>query len=92
LGINLQKEKYAVSHIKLKSMTIGGYGILTIMFLAGCVPTLVNQSPRSVVVKGLSHPSEGQAIADQNCNKYGRHAIHRPDNIRDGYATYECVK
>ena len=35
---------------------------------------------------------EAQVMADKECKKHGRYAIHRPDNIRDGNATYECVE
>ena len=83
-----------MSNVKLKSGIIIGFSAIAVLFLTGCVPvpTLVNSSPRSVVVKNLNHPSEGQSIANQECARYGRYAIHRPDNIRDGHATYECVE
>jgi len=34
----------------------------------------------------------GDHLAEEECMKYGRHAVHVPDNIRDGNASYECVE
>ena len=68
--------------------------IFATVFSSGCVPPpqLLSSSPRAIVVGNLQHSAQGQIIADQECARYGRYAIHRPDNVRDGIATYECIK
>ena len=66
-----------------------------LLIMSGCAPYLITSNPRQVTI-GNMHPStnavESQAHADKECKKHGRYAIHRPDNRRDGNATYECVE
>ena len=64
-------------------------------FLAGCAaPQVITSSPRVVTIENSrsNNAQESQNLADAHCRKSGRYAIHRPDNIRDGVATYECVE
>ena len=69
--------------------------ISILLIMSGCAPYLITSNPRQVTI-GNMHPStnavESQALADKECQKYERYAIHRPDNIRDGNVTYECVE
>jgi|SaaInlStandDraft_6_1057023.scaffolds.fasta_scaffold792486_1 hypothetical protein len=79
-----------------------------IIFIVGCIVSsmlvscstpsprarLVSSTPRTVVLSGVGYKNTAQALrsADVLCRRYGRYAIHRPDNERDGLATYECVE
>jgi len=68
---------------------------LSVFFLTGCItPRVMSSNPRSVVIEGAnsSFNDGGQKLADEQCSRHGRYAIHRPDNIRDGRATFECIK
>ena len=67
---------------------------LSVFFLTGCAePRLLSSNPRSLVIENAnSNNNMGQSIADKHCSRHGRYAIHRPDNIRDGRATFECVE
>jgi len=55
---------------------------------------VVTSNPRLVVIENTSamNAAKAQAMADAECQKHGRYAIHRLDNVRDGQATYECIK
>jgi len=65
-----------------------------LLIMSGCTPYLLTSNPRQVTIGNMhtSNAVESQALADKECKKHGRYAIHRPDNIRDGNATYECVE
>jgi hypothetical protein len=67
--------------------------IINILVLSSCAPSIISSSARVVVINNSQSMNavETQAMADAHCQKYNRHAIHRPDNIRDGLATYECI-
>jgi len=80
--------------VKLSSSIIISFSIVTILSLTGCMRTaeVFSSSPRSVVIKNSSPGDASQTLADQECRRNDRYAIHRPDNQRDGFATYECVK
>ena len=69
-------------------------GILTVLLLSACAPVMVTSNPRVVVIENSSsfNTAETQQMADDECSKHGRYAIHRPDNLRDGKATYECIE
>ncbi len=62
--------------------------------LSGCALKIISFTPRSVIIQNQNsmNAAESQAMAQIECQKYGRHAIHRPDNIRDGNVTSECVE
>ena len=63
------------------------------VLLAGCAtPTVKYSSPRSVMLGHVSHYNtiEALKLAEDECMKHNRHAVHVPDNIRDGQASYEC--
>lgn len=64
------------------------------LLVTGCSSKLVSSTPRTVVLKGASgyNTAQTQALADVECNKHGRWAVHIPDSQRDGIVTYECVK
>ena len=75
------------------------YIIFCALFIAGtifsgCTPIVVTSNPRSVVIKNASamNSAKAQAMADAECQKHRKYAIYRPDNVRDGQATYECIK
>jgi hypothetical protein len=66
---------------------------LSVFFLTGCTAQQMSSNPRSIVIENAtSFNNMGQNIADEHCSRHGRYAIHRPDNIRDGRATFECIK
>ncbi len=77
---------------------------ISLVVLTGCAsptvinptvinPTVINTYPRSVILTGAhsNNVVEAQNLAESECQKHGRHAIHRPDSQRDGVATYECL-
>lgn len=70
------------------------FAVLT-MF-AGCMVPMkvINSSPRSITIQGVGHGNKpiAQNLAERECQKNGRHAIHRLDNVRDAIATFECVE
>ena len=65
-----------------------------LIFSTGCAPTLLHSTPRTVLIGNSDNFNtvETQKLADEECKKHNRYAIHRPDNIRDGKATYECIE
>ena len=62
-----------------------------LLIISGCAPYIISSNPRQVTI-GYAGGADAQEMADKECKKHGRYAIHRPDNLRDGNATYECVK
>lgn len=69
--------------------------LMIFVLLAGCAaPSVVASTPRTVIVRDASALNIGEAlaVAERECQKHGRHAVHRPDGLRDGRATYECVE
>lgn len=61
--------------------------------LTSCAAPIARVStPRSVIIgnSNAGNSVESLQLAERECQKYGRHAVHIPDNIRDGNATYEC--
>jgi hypothetical protein len=54
---------------------------------------VVTSNSGSVVIDNASafNASKAQTMADAECQKHGKYAIHRPDNVRDGQALYECI-
>ena len=86
--------------------TIGLFAVLTIF--TGCVaaiearmnaapPSVMNSSPRSIMVGNVSDDEVGQAqsLAEQECQKYSRHAIQRHKQqtaVKGMNVTYECVE
>ena len=72
------------------------FGALLVVgtILGGCTPMVVTSNPRSVVIENTSamNAAKAQAMADAECQKHGKYAILRLDNVRDGQATYECIK
>jgi hypothetical protein len=69
-------------------------GFIAIVTMVGCVTTPVVEvsTPGSVMVKNISWNQLADALrlAESECQKYGKHAVHVPDNHRDGVASYEC--
>lgn len=68
---------------------------LIFLLLTGCAsPRLVTSTPRTVILENSVSRTMGQsqAIADSECAKHGRYAVHIPDSQRDGIVTYECVQ
>ena len=74
--------------------------ISILLIMSGCTPYVISSNPRQVTIGNMSsdmisirsNAAESQAMADKECQKYERYAIHRPDTLRDGEATYECVE
>ena len=69
--------------------------VLATLILAGCAtPSIVSSNPASITIKGSFsyNTAASDALANTECQKYGKYALIRPDNIRDSYVTYECVK
>ena len=75
-------------------LKITGCCVLSLFFLTGCVtPKVLNSNPRQVTIGNANGFNDrGQKLADEHCARHGRYAIHRPDQIRDGNATFECIK
>ena len=67
---------------------------VVLLFLTGCSPAFVVSTPRSITMSNVASWNLGNAqmMAEAECLKYDRHAVHRPDDQRDGMATYECVE
>jgi hypothetical protein len=65
-----------------------------LLIASGCASTVVTSTPRTVLFKNSygHNAAQRQALADAECLKHGRWAIHRPDNTPDGYTTYECIE
>ena len=62
-------------------------------FSGGCTPMVVTSDSGSVVIDNASafNASKAQTMADTECKKHGKYAIHRPDDVRDGQALFECI-
>jgi len=66
-----------------------------VLIVTGCAAQVKTSTPRSVIVENVSQYNSAEALhlAEEECMKYGgRHAVHVPDNIRDGDTSYECVE
>lgn len=75
------------------------YKIYSALFICntifgGCTPMIVTSDPGSVVIDNASAFNAGRAqkMAELVCRRHGKKAIYRPDTVRDGQATYECIK
>ena len=70
--------------------------ILVLVFISGCfvTPRLMSSNPVSVTLSnsGPINRAQSDAIANRECQKHGKYAVLRPDNIPDGHVAYECVK
>lgn len=68
--------------------------VIALSLLTGCASSVVTSTPRTVVLKGAnsSNTAQTQVMADVECQKHNRWAVHIPDSQRDGIATYECVE
>lgn len=68
--------------------------LLIVLLTTGCSSKLVTSTPRTVVIENASayNTKETQHLADFECAKHGRYAIHIPDSQRDGIVTYGCVE
>ena len=63
--------------------------------LVGCTPRIRYSTARVVTIDNIMVDTvhQAQAMADQECAKSGRYAIHRPDTQPyDGMRTYECIE
>ena len=60
--------------------------------LAACAPAVQFSSERSVMVNNVRRANQAEAmrVAEAECQKYHRHAVAIPDNVRDGNQSYEC--
>ena len=74
--------------------------ILSILIImSGCTPYfissnphVISSNPRQVTIGNAVSTVLSQKLADKTCQKHGRWAILRLDNIEDGNATYECLE
>ena len=66
----------------------------SVLLLVGCSPGIVANNPRSIVINNqdIFNLEEVHRLANAHCQRYGRYAIHRSDNVRDGKMTFECVE
>ena len=66
---------------------------VALAMFAGCMVPMkvINSSPRSITIQGVGHGNKpiAQNLAERECQKNGRHAIHSPDNVRYAIATFE---
>ena len=67
--------------------------IVAALFLAGCAPTVTGSTPRSVTVGNVTNFTIGKAqvIAEQECLRYGKHAIHI-GTVGNHSIAYGCVE
>ena len=63
-----------------------------LLIMSGCTPHVMSSNPRQVTIGNAFSSVKSQKLADKTCQKHGRWAILRLDNIEDGNATYECVE
>lgn len=63
-----------------------------LLLLTACAPILEVSTPRSVMLSNVStsNTTEAFKMAEAECKKHDRHAVHVPDNMRDGNSSYEC--
>ena len=67
-----------------------------ITLLAGCAgagaPNIKMATPLTVMIENVDKYDAAEALqlAESECQKHGKHAIHIPDSQRDGIASYEC--
>lgn len=70
--------------------------IIICVALSGCAATVVSSTPRSIVIAaGTGNDSaEAQKLAQQECQKYGRHArmTSRPMPYGSNEFTFDCVE
>ena len=74
--------------------------ILAAAMLPGCVaappragpPVVKMATPLTVMIESVDkyNAMEALELAESECQKHGRHAIHVPDSQRDYVASYEC--
>jgi hypothetical protein len=61
--------------------------------ITGCVtPKVVRSNSSTVVIDGVVtyNSAESLRLAESECQKYGRHAVHVPDGQPDYKVTYDC--
>ena len=77
-----------------KNYVTYSFVFILIIFSGGCAPILVISDPELVVIENASAFNAGkvQVMANVACQKHGKRAIYRADYIRDGLATFECIK
>ena len=66
--------------------------ISILLIMSGCTPHVISSNPRQVTIGNAFSSVKSQKLADKTCQKHGRWAILRLDNIEDGNATYECLE
>ena len=68
--------------------------LLITLILSGCAsPSIVSSNPAAITIKGhfTYNVDASIALANKECQKYGKYALFIPDDIRDSYVIYECV-
>ena len=73
--------------------------ISILLIMSGCTPYfissnphVISSNPRQVTIGNAVSTVLSQKLADKTCQKHGRWAILRLDNLEDGNATYECLE
>ena len=64
--------------------------LVAIAVVGGCAVSVVSSNPRSVVLNNSVGRAAGQELAEQECQKYGRHAVIRAGH-NELIETYECM-
>jgi len=66
---------------------------ILLLALAGCGPSIVSATPRSVTLNRVNQMTVEEATgkAQAHCAQYGRDAELVPDAHQDGIATFKCV-
>ena len=71
--------------------------ISILLIMSGCTPYVrssnphvISSNPRQVTIGNAFSSVKSQKLADKKCQKHGRWAILRIDNLGDG--TYECLE
>ena len=74
----------------MKKLTI--IAIAALLVACSSSPTVEMSTPKSVVL-GHINPNktvDNLTLAEQECQKYGKHAVSKGTNKKDKTATFEC--
>lgn len=63
-----------------------------VALVSGCSPVVISTTPRMVVIGNAraANTAETNQLAEQECQKQGKHAMYVPDSVPDEQATFEC--
>jgi len=64
------------------------------LLLAGCAPGIIASTPAAVTVGNVDEANgdlpRATAVAQEECQRYGRDAARVPDNVVDGFVQFDC--